>query len=215
MRLEKERLKAEKEQQLKEEEERLAAEATAARLAAEAEQERIAADAAAEKERLAAEAEAAARLEEEQLAEAARLGEELLAAEAKQEAATTAAVEETPEEEAIPGEMEEKKDEGDELEVTDHTTSTSHEQLVAPRELSEEESAELKDMLKDQMLSYSDDDEEDVVNMLDYVIDMINGGESVGHVTEELPLLEMPFCDEGAARKMGSCIAEYFTEFMA
>ncbi len=60
------------------------------------------------------------------------------------------------------------------------------EQLTAPRELSPDETSALRDLLKNQLSISSDDDHEDADNLLDYAIDMIDSGDNVGHVTEEV-----------------------------
>lgn len=59
-------------------------------------------------------------------------------------------------------------------------------QLSAPRDLTEDESAQLRQLLKATLIISSDDDEEDAENLLDYAIDMIDSGENVGHVAEEV-----------------------------
>ena len=58
--------------------------------------------------------------------------------------------------------------------------------LAAPRDLSTDETAELRTLLKHQLSINSDDDEEDADNLLDYAVDMIKSGENVGHVAEEV-----------------------------
>ena len=61
-----------------------------------------------------------------------------------------------------------------------------HHHLIAPRELSEDESERMRQLLKRHLVIANDDDDEDAENLLDYAVDMIDSGESVGHVTEEV-----------------------------
>ena len=60
------------------------------------------------------------------------------------------------------------------------------EQLTAPRDLSPNEMASLRDLLKSQLVINGDDDDEDAENLLDYAVDMIDSGENIGHVAEEV-----------------------------
>ena len=59
-------------------------------------------------------------------------------------------------------------------------------QLCAPRDLSEDETAKLRGLLKTQLIISSDDDDVDADDLLDYAVDMIESGENVGHVTDEV-----------------------------
>ena len=59
-------------------------------------------------------------------------------------------------------------------------------ELIAPRDLSPNEIGELRNLLKSQLSISNDDDEEDAENLLDYAVDMIESGEDVGHVAEEV-----------------------------
>lgn len=58
--------------------------------------------------------------------------------------------------------------------------------LASPRDLTEDETATLRELLQAQLSIASDDDQEDAENLLDYAVDMIDSGENVGHVTEEV-----------------------------
>ncbi len=63
---------------------------------------------------------------------------------------------------------------------------------VAPRELTDEETTDLREMLKT-MLNIPDESyEEDASDLLDYAIDMINDGNSVGYVMNEVSLRFLP-----------------------
>ena len=64
--------------------------------------------------------------------------------------------------------------------------STMDDQLCAPRDLSEDETAKLRGLLKTQLIISSDDDDVDADDLLDYAVDMIESGENVGHVTDEV-----------------------------
>ena len=59
-------------------------------------------------------------------------------------------------------------------------------ELIATRDLSPNEMGELRNLLKSQLSISNDDDEEDAENLLDYAVDMIESGEDVGHVAEEV-----------------------------
>ncbi|KAL7550324.1 hypothetical protein ACHAWF_013574 [Thalassiosira exigua] len=87
------------------------------------------------------------------------------------------------------------------------------ETLSAPRDLTESELLELRGLLKAQLnLSGGDDDEDDAENLLDYAGDMIEGGECVGRVCEELKFMEMPACDDAAASRLAAAMCEFFTK---
>ena len=60
--------------------------------------------------------------------------------------------------------------------------------LIAPRDLTEDEMDKLRGHLKSQLVISGDDDDEDAENLLDYAVDMIESGESIGHVAEEVSL---------------------------
>ena len=64
--------------------------------------------------------------------------------------------------------------------------SIMDDQLSAPRNLSEDEKAKLRGLLKTQLIISSDDDDVDADDLLDYAVDMIESGENVGHVTDEV-----------------------------
>ena len=64
--------------------------------------------------------------------------------------------------------------------------SIMDEQLSVPRDLSEDETIKLREFLRSQLSISTDDDEEDADNLLDYAVDMIESGENVGHVTDEV-----------------------------
>ena len=64
--------------------------------------------------------------------------------------------------------------------------SIMDDQLCAPRDLSEDETAKLRGLLKTQLIISSDDDDVDADDLLDYAVDMIESGENVGHVTDEV-----------------------------
>jgi len=85
-------------------------------------------------------------------------------------------------------------------------------QLCAPRDLSEDETAKLRGLLKTQLIISSDDDDVDADDLLDYAVDMIESGENIGHVTDELKFMEMPVCDDEAAQKLGVCLTKFFNE---
>mmetsp|Transcript_10526 Transcript_10526/g.18485 ORF Transcript_10526/g.18485 Transcript_10526/m.18485 type:complete len:277 (-) Transcript_10526:445-1275(-) len=84
--------------------------------------------------------------------------------------------------------------------------------LIAPRDLSEDEIANIRDLLKSMLVISNDDDEEDAENLLDYAVDMIESGENIDHVTEELKFMEMPVCDEDAAQMLGECLTTFFLD---
>ena len=59
-------------------------------------------------------------------------------------------------------------------------------QLTLPRPLSTDETDTLRDLLTQQLNISGGDDLDDAENLLDYAIDMIDSGEAVGHVTDEV-----------------------------
>ena len=195
--------KAEEEKRLAEEaakQERLAAE-EADRLAAEAEEKKLAAEAEAEAARLE-EKRLAAEAEEERIAaeaEAARLEEERLAAEAEAETKR--------EEERLAAEAEaaaankkfeeEQKAAKARLEAEGFAAypimqpGAHIDEDLALKELSEDDAEKLRGMLKAQLGDLSEEDEEDAEGLLDYAFDMIESGETVGNVTEEVSVLDV------------------------
>ena len=98
------------------------------------------------------------------------------------------------EEEKEPAEEPEEEEEEEEAAEEDVASQLEEEgesvplseELTAPRELSAQEVAELTELLKATLNIETQDDEDDAENLLDYALDMINNGESVGHVTEEV-----------------------------
>eukprot|EP00581_Thalassiosira_minuscula_P016450 CAMPEP_0183715810 /NCGR_PEP_ID=MMETSP0737-20130205/9908_1 /TAXON_ID=385413 /ORGANISM="Thalassiosira miniscula, Strain CCMP1093" /LENGTH=589 /DNA_ID=CAMNT_0025944967 /DNA_START=61 /DNA_END=1826 /DNA_ORIENTATION=- len=185
------------------EQENAEAERLAAEEQAKAEAERL------EQERLAAEEQAKAEaelLEQERLAEK----EKLLAAaeeEARQKAENQARLdaERLEKEQRLAAEEEVAQDEAE-------ATPTMDADLTAPRELSDDEMANLRAYLKAQLNIQSEDDEVEAEDLAEFVVDMIEGGESIGHVVEELALMEMSVCDEEAAHKLGVCLTFFLTE---
>ena len=53
-------------------------------------------------------------------------------------------------------------------------------------------------------------DKADAENLLDFTLDMVDSGETIGHITEELKFMEMSVCDEDTAHKLGVCLTKYF-----
>jgi len=60
--------------------------------------------------------------------------------------------------------------------------------LCSPRDLTIQESSRLRELLKEQLdiNAFKDQDHEDAEVLLDYAFDMIESGDSVGKVTEEV-----------------------------
>ena len=63
-------------------------------------------------------------------------------------------------------------------------------QLTLPRPLSTDETDTLRDLLTQQLNISGGDDLDDAENLLDYAIDMIDSGEAVGHVTDEVSFIK-------------------------
>ena len=60
--------------------------------------------------------------------------------------------------------------------------------LSAPRDLTDDEMANLRQVLQSQLVISSDDHahEEDAETLLHYAMDMVEGGDNVGHIIEEV-----------------------------
>ena len=58
--------------------------------------------------------------------------------------------------------------------------------LQPPRDLTMDEMAKLHKLLEAQLVIKGNDDHEDAENLLDYALDMVDSGENVGHITEEV-----------------------------
>jgi len=82
--------------------------------------------------------------------------------------------------------------------------------LKAHRDLTMDELATLHELLEEELNIVSDDDYEDAENLLDYALDMVDSGETIGHITEELKYMGMSVCDEDVAHKLGVCLTKYF-----
>lgn len=68
--------------------------------------------------------------------------------------------------------------------------------LVPPRDLTDEEASSLRELLRSKLITINSsvDDEEDAEALLDYANDMIEDGESVGNVVEEVSRVESSPC---------------------
>ena len=64
--------------------------------------------------------------------------------------------------------------------------STIDNSLSSPHALSPDEISTLRNLLLDQLNLSGGDDADDAENLLDYAMDMIDAGENVGHVCEEV-----------------------------
>jgi len=60
--------------------------------------------------------------------------------------------------------------------------------LVPPRQLTATELSSLRKLLRSKLNINDHADEEDATNLLDYAFDMIDGGENVGHIAEEVSI---------------------------
>ena len=67
--------------------------------------------------------------------------------------------------------------------------SVDHKETVSPRELTEDELANMRTMLKALLKIPNDSYQDDASDLLDYALDMIEEGKSVGHVCEEVSFL--------------------------
>lgn len=59
-------------------------------------------------------------------------------------------------------------------------------ELTAPHKLSKRETRRLRDLLKGELKISTDIDEDDADKLLDYAVDMVNRGENIGHITDEV-----------------------------
>ncbi|KAL9185646.1 hypothetical protein ACHAXT_003423, partial [Thalassiosira profunda] len=81
---------------------------------------------------------------------------------------------------------------------------------AAPRALTPPEKAKLRSLLMANLKIVSDDDADDAEELLDYALEMVEGGKAAGHVAEELLFMEMPVCGEAEAAKVGETLAAFF-----
>eukprot|EP00581_Thalassiosira_minuscula_P011441 CAMPEP_0183728700 /NCGR_PEP_ID=MMETSP0737-20130205/28691_1 /TAXON_ID=385413 /ORGANISM="Thalassiosira miniscula, Strain CCMP1093" /LENGTH=1010 /DNA_ID=CAMNT_0025960711 /DNA_START=398 /DNA_END=3430 /DNA_ORIENTATION=- len=88
-------------------------------------------------------------------------------------------------------------------------------QLTAPRTLTSGETEKLRKIIKAQLSIESDDDDSDAENMVDYAVDMIEEGENIGHVTDELQFMELPICGEDEAEQLGVTLTKFLSELDA
>lgn len=68
--------------------------------------------------------------------------------------------------------------------------------LSTPRTLTATESSTLRSLLNSKLLSSTSNDDhiEDAENILDYAIDMIEGGDNIGNVVEEVSIVVSQKC---------------------
>lgn len=59
-------------------------------------------------------------------------------------------------------------------------------ELTAPHKLSKRETRRLRDLLKGELKISTDKDEDEAEKLLDYAVDMVNRGENIGHITDEV-----------------------------
>jgi len=87
-------------------------------------------------------------------------------------------------------------------------------QLTAPRDLTEDETCMVRKLMKSELIGIhsSVQDEEDAEDLIEYAVDMIESGETVGHVVHELKFMEMPLCGDAAASRLSVCLMKFFIE---
>lgn len=68
------------------------------------------------------------------------------------------------------------------------TIDVNHKETVAPRELTDDETSSLRELLKSKLRIPNDSYEEDASDLLDYAFDMVSDGKAAGSVTEEVSL---------------------------
>ena len=74
---------------------------------------------------------------------------------------------------------------------------TNHKKTTPPRELSQDEISSLHVLLKSKMNISNDSHEQDADDLIEYVIEMVGDGKTVGYITDEvsLPLsYELYYC---------------------
>jgi len=88
-------------------------------------------------------------------------------------------------------------------------SNVDHDKTTIPRELADEEIASLRMMLKKKLHICNEDHAADADDLLDYAIEMIEEGKSVGYVTVELNLMEMEVFPHEVSDGFGKCMSTF------
>lgn len=88
------------------------------------------------------------------------------------------------------------------------TASDYNGDLVASRKLTDEEAAELRDILL-KSVTYTPDLQEDVNDLLDYTFAMTSNGKSLSYIVGELLSMEMEVCPEPQAHLIAKQIESF------
>ena len=81
-----------------------------------------------------------------------------------------------------------------------------------PRKLTDDESRELRITLLPYFHTSGDAGVEDVTDLLDYAFAMISNNQTVEYVVKELLGMEMEFCNEEVAHKVGNELSTFVTK---
>jgi hypothetical protein len=91
----------------------------------------------------------------------------------------------------------------------DNLNTTQRMEVKASRKLETSESMGLYKLMKAQLNIVNDDDDADADTLLLYALDMVNGGDTVGAVIEEIDLMEMSVCDAEAAQNVALVLSKF------
>ena len=88
-----------------------------------------------------------------------------------------------------------------------------HREVVAPRELTQDEISSLRVQLKSKLNITNPSQEEDASDLLDYAIGMVSDiGQTVGYMMKELLFMEMEVFTSDVADSFGKCLAAFLID---
>jgi len=93
------------------------------------------------------------------------------------------------------------------------TNNIDHREVVAPRELTPDETSRLRVQLKSKLNITNPSQEEDASDLLDYAIGMVSDiGQTVGYMMNELLFMEMEVFTSDVADSFGQCLAAFLID---
>jgi len=93
------------------------------------------------------------------------------------------------------------------------TNNINHREVVAPRELTPDETSRLRVQLKSKLNITNPSQEEDASDLLDYAIGMVSDiGQTVGYMMNELLFMEMDVFTSEVADSFGQCLAAFLID---
>lgn len=86
--------------------------------------------------------------------------------------------------------------------------------VVLDRKMTDEETREIKIILLPYFHASGSIGDEDITDFLDYTFAMISNSKTVEYIVQELVGMEMEFCNEAVAHKVGAEISKFVTQLL-